>query len=199
MFRRTGGKFAHSIQNADDKTFIFGQTNLRFSEAVFHGSDKSGLGWVIMVVIETENEKFLYASDVQGPISHRPVEIIAEEGPQMLMIGGPPLYLSPVNVNEKELKNGLINLIEIVKKVPHVILDHHITRDENWREKTVDLFYEAYRSGSTIQTAAEFLGRKDNLLEASRKRLFAENAPSRDFEKWMKANDDTKRRTKPPI
>ncbi len=199
IFTRTGGKFAQSIQNADNKTFTFGQTNLRFSEAVFHGPDKSELGWVIMVVIETGNEKFLFASDVQGPISNRPLEIITEEAPQMLMIGGPPLYLSPFNVSEKEMEKGLMNLIEIVKKVPHVILDHHITRDENWREKTVDLFYEAYRSGSTIQTAAEFLGRKDSLLEASRKRLFAENAPSRDFEKWMKANDDTKRRTKPPI
>lgn len=199
MFTRTGGKYAHSIQNADNKTFMFGRTNLRFSEAVFHGSDKSELGWVLMVVIETENEKFMFASDVQGPISHRPLEIITEEAPQMLMIGGPPLYLSPFNVNEKEMEKGLKNLIEIVKKVPHLILDHHITRDENWREKTVDLFYEAYRTGSTIQTAAEFLGRKDNLLEASRKRLFAENVPSPDFEKWMKANDDTKRRTKPPI
>lgn len=199
MFTRTGGKYAHSIQNADNKTFMFGRTNLRFSEAVFHGSDKSELGWVLMVVIETENEKFMFASDVQGPISHRPLEIITEEAPQMLMIGGPPLYLSPFNVNEKEMEKGLKNLIEIVKKVPHLILDHHITRDENWREKTVDLFYEAYITGSTIQTVAEFLGRKDNLLEASRKRLFAENVPSPDFEKWMKVNDDTKRRMKPPI
>ena len=199
MFTRTGGKYAQSIQNADNKTFIFGQTNLRFSEAVFHGPDKSQLGWVIMVVIETGNEKFLFASDVQGPISRRPLEIITEEAPQMLMIGGPPLYLSPVNVTEKEIQKGLSNLTEIVKRVPHVILDHHITRDENWREKTIDLFYEAYKTGSIIQTAAEFLGRQDNLLEASRKKLFAENAPSRDFENWMKTNDDAKRHTKPPI
>lgn len=199
MFTKTGGKYAREISNADGKTFVFGRTKLRFSEPVFHGSDRTELGWVIMAVVETENEKFLFASDVQGPMSRRPLEIIAKEKPQLLMIGGPPLYLSPLSVSENQLQAGLKNLREIAGKVAHIILDHHITRDENWREKTVELFYDAYKSGSTIQTAAEFLQEKDKPLEASRRKIFEEKPPSQDFQKWMKANDETKRHTKPPV
>lgn len=199
MFTKTGGKYAREISNADGKTFFFGRTKLRFSEPVFHGSDRTELGWVIMAVVETENEKFLFAPDVQGPMSRRPLEIIAKEKPQLLMIGGPPLYLSPLSVSENQLQAGLKNLREIAGKVAHIILDHHITRDENWREKTVELFYDAYKSGSTIQTAAEFLQEKDKPLEASRRKIFEEKPPSQDFQKWMKANDETKRHTKPPV
>lgn len=199
MFTKTGGKYAREISNADGKTFVFGRTNLRFSEPVFHGSDRTQLGWVIMAVVETENEKFLFAPDVQGPMSRRPLEIIAKEKPQLLMIGGPPLYLSTLSVSENQLQAGLNNLGEIAGKVAHIILDHHIIRDEDWREKTADLFYEAYKQQSTIQTAAEFLQEKDKPLEASRKKLFEEKPPSQDFQKWMKANDETKRHTKPPV
>ena len=49
MFQKTGGKHAKTVESADGKTFTYGQTTLRFSEAVAHGSEDSMLGWVIMV------------------------------------------------------------------------------------------------------------------------------------------------------
>jgi predicted metallo-beta-lactamase superfamily hydrolase len=199
MFAKTGGRHAREILNADSRSFTFGQTKLRFSEPVFHGSEKSELGWVLMVTIETGEEKFLFAPDVQGPMSNRPLQMIAEEKPQLLMVGGPPLYLSPMKVTGNQLQTGLKNLAEIVAKVPHVILDHHIIRDEEWQKKTVDLFYKTYESGSTVQTAAEFLGEKNKPLEALRKKLYAEDTPSKEFEKWKKANEETKKHTRPPI
>ncbi len=52
MFQKTGGKHAKTVKSADGKTFTYGQTTLRFSEAVAHGSEDSMLGWVIMVVVE---------------------------------------------------------------------------------------------------------------------------------------------------
>src|SRR3990172_4166943 len=52
MFQKTGGKHANRVESADSKTFTYGQTTLRFSEAVVHGSEDSRLGWVIMMVIK---------------------------------------------------------------------------------------------------------------------------------------------------
>jgi predicted metallo-beta-lactamase superfamily hydrolase len=199
MFAKTAGRHARKIVNVDGKSFTFGQTKLRFSEPVFHGSERSELGWVLMVTIEKGEEKFVFAPDVQGPMSNRPLQIITEEKPQLLMVGGPPLYLSPMKVSEKQLQVGLKNLTEIVARVPHVILDHHIIRDEEWRNKTVDLFYQTYKSGSILQTAAEFLGNENKPLEAMRKKLYAKDPPSKEFEKWKKTNDETKKHTRPPI
>ena len=199
MFSKTGGKYAEKIENADGKTFTFGATKVKFSEPVFHGPENSELGWVLMTTIASQDEKFLFAPDVQGPMSARTLQTIINENPQLLMIGGPPLYLSPLKVGQNELQTGLKNLNEIARKIPNVILDHHVLRDENWQEDTINILYETYKSGVTLQTAAEFLGKKSFLLEASRKRLFNEDPPSKEFETWMKENDETKRHVKPPI
>jgi predicted metallo-beta-lactamase superfamily hydrolase len=199
MFSKTGGKYAKKIENADGRTFTFGATSLKFSEPVFHGPENSELGWVLMTTITSHDEKFLFAPDVQGPMYARTLQTIIDEKPQLLMIGGPPLYLSPLKVGQNELQIGLRNLGEIARKIPNVILDHHVLRDENWQQSTINVLYDSYRSGSTFLTAAEFLGKKNVLLEASRKRLYNENPPPKEFQTWMKTNDETKKHTKPPI
>jgi predicted metallo-beta-lactamase superfamily hydrolase len=199
MFSKTGGRYAKRVESADDKTFTFGTTCVKFSKPVFHGPENSELGWVLMTTVKSQDESFLFAPDVQGPMSARALEMILNEKPQLLMIGGPPLYLSPLKVDENELQVGLKNLREIVRRIPHVILDHHILRSENWQEGTVDMLYDTYKSGSTLQTAAEFLGRRSALLEASRKKLYDEDPPSKEFKAWMKTSEEKKKRVKPPI
>ena len=37
MFRKTSGKHARKVEQADGRTFEFGETRLKFSEPVFHG------------------------------------------------------------------------------------------------------------------------------------------------------------------
>jgi predicted metallo-beta-lactamase superfamily hydrolase len=111
------------------------------------------------------------------------------------MIGGPPTYLAAVKVDDKEIKVGLENLAKIVKAIPCVILEHHILRDESWREKTKAILDKARR----VLTAAEYLGRENLFLEAFRKRLFEEDSPAKDFQKWMQASRETKMRVKPPF
>jgi len=69
-------------------------------------------------------------------------------------------------------------LEKVVETVPCTILEHHILRDENWREKTKNVFDKANKAGYEILTAAEFLGKQNAFLEATRKRLFVENPPS---------------------
>jgi predicted metallo-beta-lactamase superfamily hydrolase len=199
LFQRTTGQHAERFETADGKTFTFGNTAVRFSEPVFHGSENSGLGWVIMTTIQVEDESFLYASDVQGPMSSRTLEIILREKPQLIMIGGPPLYLSGFKVGEEQIQNGLINLERIIKAVPRVILDHHLVRDENWLEKTTTLLSTAHESGHTIQTAAEFIQTQNTFLEAKRKKLFEEYPPPKDFEQWMRLREQQKTHSKPPI
>jgi predicted metallo-beta-lactamase superfamily hydrolase len=199
MFQRTSGKHAKKLEIADGETFFFANTSVKFSEPVYHGPEDSILGWVLMTTIEYEGEKFMFAPDVQGPISTLTLEKIVSQKPRLLMLGGPPLYLAGFKVDEKEIEAGLGNLQEIVEHVPTTILDHHILRDENWKEKSMQVFYRAYESDHTVLTAAEFLGKKNSFLEASRKRLFAEDPPSKEFEKWTKEDVEARKHKKPPV
>jgi predicted metallo-beta-lactamase superfamily hydrolase len=200
MFQRTGGKYAKKLEVADGKSFVFGKdTVVKFSEPVFHGSENSALGWVLMVSIECHGEKFMFAPDVQGPMVKRTLEIIMEEKPQLLMIGGPPLYLANFKVDESQIKVGLENFERIVESVPCVILDHHVLRDEDWHEKMQSILDTAGKTGCEVLTAAEFLGEKNVFLEAWRRRLFVEDPPPKEFEKWMRGYAAGKKRVKPPV
>lgn len=199
LFQQTSGKCVERFETADGKTFTLGKTKIRFSEPVFHGPENSDLGWVLMATIEFRDEKFLFAPDVQGPMSTGTLELILEEKPQLVMIGGPPLYLEGFKVDEDQIKTALRNLETVVENVPRVIIEHHVLRDENWHEKTVNAFYSAYKSGNTLQTAAEFLGKENLFLEAMRRKLFAEIPPPKEFEAWMRTSEEKKKHTKPPI
>jgi predicted metallo-beta-lactamase superfamily hydrolase len=198
MFQKTGGQYAKKIENADGKIFIFGNTKMKFSEPVFHGPENSGLGWVLMITIESREERFLFAPDVQGPMSTRTLETILKEQPELVMVGGPPSYLTGTKVGENQIQSGLRNLGIIVDAVPYVILDHHILRDRDWREKTNEIFHQAYRSKHTLLTAAEFAGKENTLLEATRKTLFAEKPPSKEFQTWVRLSEEAKKHRRPP-
>jgi predicted metallo-beta-lactamase superfamily hydrolase len=200
IFQKTGGTYAEKLEVADGKSFTFGtSTKIRFSEPVFHGSENSVLGWVLMATIQYQDEKILFAPDVQGPMCSHTLGLILREKPQILMIGGPPLYLAGFRVKEEEIQKGLKNLERIVETVPLTILEHHILRDKDWREKTKDVFEKTRECGHKMLTAAEFLGQKNVFLEAARKRLFIEKPPSTEFQQWMHKKRTTKKHVKPPI
>jgi len=199
VFQKTGGRYAKKLEVADGRTFTFGKTTIRFSEPVPHGPEDSALGWVLMTTIEYQGERFLFAPDVQGPISIKTLEKIVAEKPQLVMVGGPPSYLAGFRVNEEEFSSGMANLEKLVETVPHTILEHHLLRDENWREKASKIFEKAEKTGHKVSTAAEFLGLKNSFLEATRRRLFAEKSPSKEFEKWMKMGVDRRKKVKPPV
>ncbi|MEM1552855.1 MAG: hypothetical protein QXH03_09355, partial [Candidatus Bathyarchaeia archaeon] len=199
VFQKTGGKDAKQLIIADGRSFTFGKTMIKFSEPVFHGQEDSALGWVLMTTIEFKNEKFLMAPDVQGPISAKTLHIIMKEKPQLLLIGGPPFYLSGFRIDEKLVRLGLENLRKIVDSVPCTILEHHILRDKEWREKAKEVLEEAQRTGKKVLTSAEFLGQENLFLEAKRKALFVDYPPSKEFEKWARQGINAKKRTKPPI
>jgi predicted metallo-beta-lactamase superfamily hydrolase len=199
VFQKTGGKYAKKLEIADGKTFNFGETKVKFSEPVPHGPEDSALGWIIMVTVEYNGEKFMFAPDVQGPMSNQTLGIIAAERPQLLLIGGPPLYLAGFRVDGELAKVSLENLGRIVEFVPCTVLEHHILRDEQWREKAQEVFKRAQKAGNRVLTAAEFIGRENTFLEAKRRMLFAEHPPSKDFEKWARESLGMRKKVKPPI
>ncbi|MFQ5759086.1 MAG: hypothetical protein ACE5IF_05365, partial [Candidatus Bathyarchaeia archaeon] len=199
MFRRTAGKHAKTLEIADGTIFEFGDTKLRFSEPVFHGVKNTLLGWVLMVTIDCGDERMLFASDVQGPMYNPTVELILGEAPDLLIIGGPPLYLAGFKVDETHVQRGMENLEKLVKNIPTTILEHHILRDERWREACQPIFDTASKAGHTVLTAAEFLKKENNLLEYRRRELFEKEPPSRDFKKWMNLTVSERKQTRPPI
>jgi len=198
MFKKTGGKLGKSLEAADGKTFNYGETSLRFSEAVAHGSEDSMLGWVTMAIIEHDNERFMFAADIQGPMSTNTLELILAAKPTTIMLGGPPLYLGGFRVELEQLEHGLRNLERVVEVVPLVILEHHALRDEAWRPKMDAVFQKASQVGHKILTAAEYAGKENLFLESKRKQLYRDHPPSAEFKQWTKTLNN-KKIAKPPI
>jgi predicted metallo-beta-lactamase superfamily hydrolase len=199
MFQRTGGKYAKKLEVADGKTFVFNETVVKFSKPVFHGSDNSFLGWVLMTLVEYKGERFLFAPDVQGPMSASTLTKILKWKPQVLMVGGPPLYLDPLKVSHRDVQMSLGNLSKIVEAVPQVILEHHLLRDEAWKSKIESVLNNARQAGHDVVTSAEFLRKANVFLESSRRQLYETHEPSQDFRRWRGSSQETKKHTKPPI
>ncbi len=200
LFQKTGGKHAKKLEAADGKAFTFGEnTRLSFSEPVFHGPENSMLGWTIMALIEYDGERFMFAPDIQGPMSTRTLELIKAANPQVIMIGGPPFYLSSLKVDESQLQTGLRNLADIAANVPLTILEHHALRDEHWQQKTKQVYDAASNAGHVVMTAAEFTGQENAFLEFKRKKLYTDYPPSKEFQKWMRGGLTAKSTVKPPI
>jgi len=199
MFKKTGGSHAKTLETADGRAFQFGETNLRFSEPVFHGTEKSELGWLVMATIQFADEKVVFTSDVQGPMHTPTLDKILAEKPQLVIAGGPPTYLAGFRVKEENIETGMQNLKRLAENVPTTILEHHMLRDENWRSLAQHIFDAANELGHKVLTAAEYNGAKNNFLEFRRRQLFEKEPPNSDFEKWMKQPLQKRKLSKPPI
>lgn len=199
MFTKTGGSHTKTLETADGKTFQFGETKLKFSEPVFHGSENTDLGWLLMATIEFANEKIMFTSDIQGPMYTPTLDKILAEKPQLAIVGGPPTYLAGFRVKEEHVETGMRNLMRLAENVPITILEHHTLRDENWKSCTQQVFDAANELGNKVYTAAEFMGTENNFLEFRRRQLFETEPPESDFEKWMKLPLQERKMSKPPI
>ena len=199
MFRRTAGKFAKTLEIADGRAFEFGDTKLRFSEPVFHGAKDTFLGWVLMATIDHGGERMMFTSDVEGPMYDPTLMLILGAAPDLLIVGGPPLYLAESKVDDADIRRGMENLEELVKSVPTTILEHHILRDGEWRAACQGLFDTASKASHSVFTAAEFLEQENNLLECHRRELSETEPPDSDFKRWMNLPLSERRETRPPI
>ena len=199
MFRQTAEKLAAKYEIADGRNFEFGRTKVRFSPPVPHGEDESGLGWVLVCVVERSKEKLLFAPDVQGPVVPETVKLILEEEPDLLIMGGPPTYLRGFRVGEEFFQTALRNMEQIVQKVPTVVVDHHLLRDEEWYKFLDPVRARAEKENHRMITAAELLDREPQPLEYQRKILYEEEKPSEEFLKWTKLAKEKQNLTPPPL
>ena len=198
FFLKTGGGYAEKIENADGRTFKFGNTSIHFSEPVYHGSEGTNLGSVLMTLIEDGDERIVFTSDVQGPMYDKPLSYILKWKPDRIIIGGPPLYLSGFKVNEADIKRGIENLTKLAERVPKMILGHHFLRSIDWRDAAEPIFNAASESSHEVLTFSGYLGLEDHLLEAQRKILYEEHPPSKEFLKWSRMPHNKRRKIKPP-
>jgi predicted metallo-beta-lactamase superfamily hydrolase len=162
------------LEIADGKSFQLGKTIIRFSKAVCHGTNPR-LGYVMETCIKSNNEKFLHTSDVEGPSLEDQIAFILEEKPNVLFVDGPMTYMLGYRYSFKSLEISNANLVRAIRETePHtLVLDHHFLRDLNYKMRIKPVYEEAQRRDVKVVTAAEFAGRKIEMLEALRKELYA--------------------------
>lgn len=172
-FIRSIGKIASEIHYIDGKTQDFGETKLVFSPPVPHGENDLK-GFVIGVAIQKGDKTFLFSSDVLGPCNDQSVDFIVKQNPNILYLDGPLTYLQESDPIREPLDKTLKRLRTIIDQTNLVslIIDHHLTRDIDWREKMDSIFKYGQRKAILVQTAAQFRGEEDNLLEARRNQLY---------------------------
>jgi hypothetical protein len=151
-----------------------------------------------MTSIESEDEKFVHASDVQGPMSTQTTNMILREKPDLLVLGGPPLYLAGVKVNKISIEKGMRNASHLAERIPVIIFEHHALRSEDWRDAIKPAVDAGARSNHKLLTAAEYLGLPPDPLEPFRLRLYEKDPPSENFLKWWTLPHNKRRQTPPP-
>src|SRR5579875_1163774 len=174
-------KIAKSVRSADSKEYMFGSTKLVVSEPVPHGEEGTPLGYVIMLEIEDKGEKFLFASDIEGPISEKVFEKIVNLKPDILFLSGPPLYLLGSKLSDYNFSRALNNLSKLTSHIDIIILDHHLFRSSEALKYVSELKERADSYGSFIMTISEFNGSTMKMLEAKRKELYEDYPPSKAF------------------
>jgi hypothetical protein len=172
MFWKLNSEIAE-LKPADARKFEFGGTALEFSVPVPHGPRGSQLGHVLMLTVRTGECTLVHASDVQGPMEVESLRLILKQRPDAVIAGGPPLYLSGFKVEEEDIARALSNMRELVKRVPLVVMDHHLLRSLDYRDFLGPVLAESEKQEHEITTASELLGQEPRLLEARRKELHA--------------------------
>jgi predicted metallo-beta-lactamase superfamily hydrolase len=174
------------LEIADGKSFKLGKTSINFSKAVCHGTNPR-LGYVTEVSIKSNHEKFLHTSDVEGPSLGEQIEFILNEKPDVLFVDGPMTYMLGYRYSYKSLEITNNNLVKVIKETNFhtLVLDHHFLRDLNYKARIKPVYEAAEKYEVKVITAAEFSGRKIEMLEALRKELYA---------KYDEAKFETKKR-----
>jgi predicted metallo-beta-lactamase superfamily hydrolase len=199
IFQNYIGPLARSVEEADGKAFRFGRTTLKFSPPLGHGQTESELGYVLVATITHGGESVTIAPDVQGPISEGALGYIMRCKSELLFLGGPPTYLAQTKVQEGMLAQSIENMKRLASTTPTMLIDHHLLRDIDWRDKVREVFAVAERNSNTIKTAAGHLGLGDSLLEASRKVLYEREPPRDEFLAWTRLSMERRRRIPPPL
>jgi len=190
---------AREVVYADGRALKLGATTVRFSPAVPHGEENSGLGWVVMTAISYHGVTVVHASDIQGPMAAQTADWILSQKPLVLLLAGPPTYLSPGHVAPAVLAKAGENLSRLVVKIPTVIVDHHLLRDANWRSWIAPVQAVAEANHHSLTTVAGARGLPEQLLEAQRSQLYAKNPPTPAYTAWTRSIQSSRTQSPPPL
>jgi predicted metallo-beta-lactamase superfamily hydrolase len=105
--------------------------------------------------------------------------------PRVLVVGGPPTYLADSKVPRAMVEKGIRNLRRLAATIPLLLVEHHMLRDEQGWRLLSQIREQAKAVGNTVQTYAEYLGEEVRPLESQRQRLYSENPPSEEFQRWL--------------
>jgi predicted metallo-beta-lactamase superfamily hydrolase len=142
--------------------------SLRFSQSVAHGEPNTNLGTVMMTRIEDGDGVFVHASDIQL-LDGEAVSLILAWRPDIVLVGGPPLYLPWLSLEQRE--RAWENALRLARAVDMLVLDHHLLRSEEglyWLERLDS------ETSHRVICAADFMERPLCLLEARRRQLYEE-------------------------
>jgi predicted metallo-beta-lactamase superfamily hydrolase len=142
---------------------------LRASPPLPHGVEGTTLGYVVALAItdRAERERFVFASDVQGPLSGVAAGWLIQQRPTLLYLAGPPSYIER-EVGTPVIERGIDNLLRIVDATGcRVIMDHHAVREAAFGAR-----FERLWSTGRVVTVAEHLGLPLAALESQRRRLW---------------------------
>lgn len=165
--------FPKRLEYADGKEAKIRKTRICFSRAVCHGTNPR-LGYVTEVSISHGGEKLLHTSDVEGPSLDDQVQFILEEKPDVLIVDGPMTYMLGFRYSYKSLEISNQNLVRVIRETElrTLILDHHFLRDLNYQTRIAPVYTAAETKNMRVLTAAEFAGKKVEMLEALRRELY---------------------------
>lgn len=169
QLRKVGCK----ILVADRGSIRIGTTSIKFSKAVQHGNSPK-LGYVIEVCISTGSERLVHTSDVEGLVDEQQLDFIIQNKPDIVICDGPMTYMLGNRFTENDLEKSINNLMRIIAscRPTFLVLDHHLIRDLNWRDKVNKLITYADSFGTCVCTAAAFSGLSYEPLEAMRRELY---------------------------
>jgi predicted metallo-beta-lactamase superfamily hydrolase len=158
------------VQAADSVNIVTQHFELHVSPPLPHGTEGTTLGYVIAltVVDHHEHQRFVFASDVQGPLSSVAAAWLINAKPTTLYLSGPPSYVER-EVGTAAIDRGVDNLRRVLDATGcRVIMDHHAVRDPRFSTR----FQKLWETGRVV-TAAAHLGLTAQPLEAGRDRLWA--------------------------
>jgi len=161
---------------------------LVFSPPMPHGERHGRLGMVMMTRIDEKNTVFVHASDIQL-LDGEAVSLILAWRPDIVLVGGPPLYLRRLSSKRREM--AWENARRLAHRVDTLILDHHLLRCEeglSWLNRL------SSETGHRVICAADFMEHPRRLLEARREQLYEEMpVPKGWHEAYARGDADTHR------
>jgi predicted metallo-beta-lactamase superfamily hydrolase len=180
------------VQVADGSGLREADMVLRVSGPLPHGVEGTALGYVVVLTVEdpAERERFVFASDVQGPLSAVAAAYLIRERPKLLYLSGPPSYLEG-ELGCALIDRGIDNLLRVIDGTGcRVIMDHHALRDA----RAPSRFARLWETGR-VTTAAGYLGVDEMALEGRRAQLWAAVRKPPAKAHVQRATMPTKRRT----